>query len=556
MRKSIKTMVGIRVAAAFLSVLLFSVLTTKNIIKITDSEEARIEVNDLLTRAQKAQAAHYKWASNLSNALYANTEFTGSTDPTSCVLGQWIYGDTETNDEIILDLRAQMESLHRELHESSVYVLKLMETDPNQAQDYYQETLLTNLGILVNLLDSVIERGTLLNEMGIENMRKTVSTMHIVTAAGLVLSLLCLLSLVIYVIRRVVKPILIITNKTKPLQEGCLKLELDYHNNDEIGDLAQNLKYSLEQTNQYVEDINRIMHHLSMGDFDVTTSVPFIGDFRSIEDSINSFTASLSLAMANINKVERQIFSNAQNLSSSAHLLSEGVTEQASAVDELSVTLNDLSQSAKQNLQLSFDVRNNAQLTGNQVNISSQQMTQLVDAMRNISVTSSEIEKIISTIENISFQTNILALNATVEASRAGESGKGFAVVAAEVRSLAGQSDQAAKATRELIESSVQAAEKGNQIVEEVSETLQKTLKLVLQSNNAIGEIADAVQTEATAISQVAEGLEQISAVVQTNSTNSEKSAEVSTELFNQVNLLRDQTCKFRLKQKNSGIDR
>lgn len=556
MRKSIKTVVGIRVAAAFLSVLLFSVLTTKNIIKMTDSEEAIIEVNALLTRAQKAQAAHYKWASNLSNALYANTEFTGSTDPTSCVLGQWIYGDTGTDDEVILDLRNQLESLHRELHESAVYVLKLIETDPKQAQDYYQETLLNNLGILVNLLDSVIERGTLLNDMGIENMQKTVSTMHIVTAAGLVLSILCLLSLVIYVMKRVVKPILIITNKTKPLQEGCLKLELDYHNNDEIGDLAQNLKHSLEQTNQYVEDINRIMHHLSMGDFDVATSVPFIGDFRSIEDSINSFTTSLSSAMANINKVEHQIFSNAQNLSNSAQLLSEGVTEQASAVDELSVTLHDLSSSAKQNLQLSFDVRNNAQLTGNQVNISSQQMAQLVDAMRNISVTSSEIEKIISTIENISFQTNILALNAAVEASRAGESGKGFAVVAAEVRRLAGQSDQAAKATRELIESSVQAAEKGNQIVEEVSETLQKTLNLVLQSNNAIGEIADAVQTEATAISQVAEGLEQISAVVQTNSANSEKSAEVSTELFNQVNLLQNQTCKFQLKQKNSGIDR
>ena len=99
-----------------------------------------------------------------------------------------------------------------------------------------------------------------------------------------------------------------------------------------------------------------------------------------------------------------------------------------------------------------------------------------------------------------------------------------------------------------MIESSVKAAERGNQIVSEVSTTLQKTIDLVLQSNNAIGEITDAVQTEATAISQVAEGLEQISAVVQTNSANSEESATVSTELFEQVNLLQEQTSGFRLK--------
>lgn len=88
-------------------------------------------------------------------------------------------------------------------------------------------------------------------------------------------------------------------------------------------------------------------------------------------------------------------------------------------------------------------------------------MVELVEAMRDISSKSNQIEKIISTIENISFQTNILALNAAVEASRAGESGKGFAVVAEEVRSLASQSDQAAKATKDLIESSVQAANRG-----------------------------------------------------------------------------------------------
>lgn len=548
MRKSVKVMVGIRVVAAFLSVLSFSFLTTKNIINMKQSEEADIEINALLARVQKAEAAHYKWASNLSNALYAGMEFTGSTDPTGCVLGQWIYGEAGTDDEIILGLRSQLEPLHEELHQSAVHVLELLETNPKQAQEYYQETIQGNLNVLVGLLDEVVDRGTVLNDISTDNMRNTVSTMHKVTAGGLGLALFCLLSLVIYVMRRVVKPILMLTNKTRPLQEGNLKLELDYRTNDEIGDLAKTLKHSLEQTRQYVEDINHIMHQFSLGNFNVSTSVPFIGDFRSIADSIDSFTTSMSRAISNINKVEHEVFDHAKNLSNGAQMLAEGAAQQASAVEELSATLNDLSRSAKQNIEMASQVRDNARLTGDQVSLSSRQMELLVDAMQDISDTSGQIGKIIATIENIAFQTNLLALNAAVEASRAGESGRGFAVVAEEVRSLAGQSDQAAKATKELIENSVQAAEKGNLIVEEVSETLQKTLQLVLHSNSAIGEITDAVQIEATAISQVAEGIGQISAVVQTNSANSEESATVSSELFDQVTLLQEQTRGFRLK--------
>lgn len=550
MRRSIKIIVGILVVTTILSVLMFSFLTTKNIINMDKSEEANIEINALLQRAQKAEVAHYKWSSNLSNALYSGTEFTGSTDPTGCVLGKWIYGEAGTNDEIILDLRNQLEPLHRELHQSAVYVLELSETDLNQAQEYYQETILGNLSVLVGLIDEVVERGTQLNEASTENMKKTVQTMHMVTAAGLALALFCLLNLVIYILRRVVRPILMITEKTKPLQDGLMKFDLDYKANNEIGDLAKTLKNSIDQTCQYIEDINRIMSQLSVGNFNVTTSVPFIGDFRSIEDSIESFTDSLSSAFANIHDVENKVFGHAKSLSNGAQVLAKGATEQASAVEELSSTLGDLSRSAMQNIEMASTMRDNAHLTGDQVNLSSQQMEQLVNAMKDISNTSQQIEKIISTIENISFQTNILALNAAVEASRAGEAGKGFAVVAQEVRILAAQSDTAAKATKELIENSVQAAERGNRIVEEVSETLNKTLELVMQSNNAIDEITDAVQTEATAISQVAEGIGQISDVVQTNSANSEESATVSAELFEQVNLLQSQTRDFQLKRR------
>ena len=222
----------------------------------------------------------------------------------------------------------------------------------------------------------------------------------------------------------------------------------------------------------------------------------------------------------------------------------------------MQATLEDIRHTAESNVQSAGEAQANSRLTTQQVELSSQQMGQMVSAMEDITHASQQIDKIIATIENIAFQTNILALNAAVEAARAGAAGKGFAVVADEVRSLAAQSDQAAKATKELIENSVQATEKGRHIVGDVSASLQKTLELVVHSNEGIGAIASAVEGEALAIAQVAEGISQISAVVQSNSASSEESAAVSAELFNQVRVLADQTNRFHLRGEGTNRSR
>ncbi|MCI8599501.1 MAG: hypothetical protein HFJ10_13860 [Lachnospiraceae bacterium] len=552
MRKSIKRTVWIRVAAALISVILFSCVTTVNIMRIDKEQASNAKMTGVLSKAQAAEAAHYRWSSNLSNALYAGTEFTGSTDPTTCVLGQWLYGEAGTDDPTIMSLRSEMEPLHKELHESAISTLELLKTNPQEAQAFYQETILSNLSTLVGLLDEVVEQGTKLSEESTEQMEQTISLMHILCLICLTLALLCLISLVQYVLRQVVGPIMVITKNSKPLQEGRLDLKLNYHSENELGELAVTLEKSMRLIRNYVEDLNRIMAQLSLGNFNVYTSTPYIGDFRSIEESLDSLTSTLSGTIENIYQAEQKVSGNAEQLSSGAQMLSQGATQQASAVEELYATLEELSKNAEKNVKAASEAQENARLTGEQVSVSSGQMEEMVAAMEDISQASQQISNIIATIENIAFQTNILALNAAVEAARAGTAGKGFAVVSDEVRNLAAKSDEAAKATKELIENSVQATERGTHIVGEVSETLKKTLDLVVKSNSTIGMIAQAVEGEAMSISQVTEGIGQISSVVQSNSASSEESAAVSTELFEQVNILEAQTKKFKLKGSES----
>ncbi len=545
--KSIKRSVLIRVIAALSATLLFSFMITFNLIRIDRTREKADNVTALQDRAQTAECAHYKWVLNLSNALYDGTEFTGSTDHTTCILGQWLYGEAGTDDIEILDLRKQIEPLHMELHQSAISVLETLEGDPDAAHAYYRHTIQNNLGTLVGLLDQVVERGTMMSEESRQDLSNTISIMHGTSIVCLSLVLLSLGSLVFFVLNKIVKPIVRIANNIKPLQQGQLNLVIGYDSNNELGQLAHTLKYSLTVINSYVTDINSIMGKLSEGNFSIDTSARYIGDFTSIQESIESFIKTISGVLGEIGRAEHRISGHAEQLSENSQSVAQGTTEQASAVQEMYATLDTLSKSAAQNVKTSLKAKEHAQQTEEQVEVCTTRANEMVAAMENVSNTSSQIGQIIATIENIAYQTNILALNAAVEAARAGDAGKGFAVVADEVRSLANQSDQAAKATKELIDNCIDAAEKGIKIVEAVSESLQKTMKLVLQSNNDIVAITNAVDEEADAISQVTIGIEQVATVTQTNSANSEEAAALSEELFAEARLLQEQLDRFKL---------
>ena len=549
MGTSIKRSVNIRVICAVVAVLLFSFVTTANILRIKDTQAASAQAASLLDSAQKAEVAHYKWSANLSNALYAGTEFTGSMDHTGCVLGKWLYSDLELEDEEIDRLRAEIEPLHKELHASAGTVLDMFSTSHGQAQTYYQETIQTNLTKLVGLLDQVVERGTQLSSECVQRMSSTIALMHTLTIICLVLNLVALISLVVFVMRGVVRPLLLITQKAKPLQEGDLTLDLQYRSKNELGQLAQTLEDSVGLIRTYIEDIDRLMSELAQGNFDVHTSTRYIGDFRTIEEALNSFTTAMSDAMGNIVQAEQRVSGHAEQLSSGAQALAQGATEQASAVQQVYATVDDLSKSAGLNAKAAADAQDSARLTSQQVSLSSKQMEQMVSAMEDISDASQQIGKIIATIEDIAFQTNILALNAAVEAARAGTAGKGFAVVADEVRNLAAKSAEASQSTSALIGRSIAAVNQGTQIAGATARQLEGIVANANGIVETINAIAADAQTQAGAVEQIQDQIGQITGVVQTNSSTAEESAATSQELSAQASVLKQLVKTFRLRR-------
>lgn len=342
--------------------------------------------------------------------------------------------------------------------------------------------------------------------------------------------------------KSIVRPLKILSNIARQLSVGDASANVRVLTKDEIGELMQSFKAMVENIRSQAQTAQAI----AGGDLTVHVKINSEKDVLGI--ALSSIVEKNNHILSQICDTSGHVLSGTGQISEASIRLSEGAGLQAGSLQELAAAVTEV----KNQISLSADNAAMARACANDVRHGAvdgnRHMEDMLKAMDEINVSSSNISNVIKAIEDIAFQTNLLSLNASVEAARAGQYGKGFAVVADEVRSLAARSAKAAKETADMIENSIQRAEHGMKIAQTTADAFNKIVGGIEQVAGLAEKIAGASSEQAFGIARINDEISQVATVVQANSAASEESTAATSQLYKQAETLREMVQTFKLK--------
>lgn len=349
-------------------------------------------------------------------------------------------------------------------------------------------------------------------------------------------------------VKRIIVPLNAINGKILDMEQGKLSGDaIEVHTGDELETLADAVNSMTAYTNTIIKDIEAVSAKLAAEDLTAEPAADYIGDYAPIKSALYGIINSTSDVIRQIVASSKLVSDGSSKMSDNSTTLSQAATEQAATVEELNASIVEISSNISANADSAGKAKVLADDCMKIVNEGNVKMTDMLHAMEEINETSSQIANIIKTIEDISFQTNILSLNASIEAARAGEAGKGFAVVAGEVGQLAGKTAEAAKNTTALIKTSLTAVENGTVMANETAKMLSKIVSETDDTAKVIDKIAAASQEQADSVKQILVGMDQISTSVQMTSGSSAECAASAEELSGQAKVLLDLVHRFQI---------
>jgi methyl-accepting chemotaxis protein len=364
------------------------------------------------------------------------------------------------------------------------------------------------------------------------------------------------------------------------LERGDFKYRSDRALTGQFADTVDSVMRAMQQLDLAIEDISLVMSQLMRGNFNQQVSVETRGGLETLKNSINgtikvfeSTTAALRLVMSSLaqgdltqsvtlscqgsfdqlkqgmnSTIERltdmiasiraaadEVAAASAELNDGSNHLSVRTETQVSSIEKTHLSILDIIRAGDENLNFAKKAVAKCEMTGRTAKNGEEAVELVIDAVRNISTSSSKIGSILSVIDGIAFQTNLLALNAAVEAARAGDKGRGFAVVAGEVRQLAQRSSAAAKEIKTLISEIVDRVEYGESVANNAGGVLKRII-------DDVGSVSDAVFSITEAVAMQRKGIENIKATVTMMEQNTQETAAMSEEVAASSNALSEQS--------------
>ncbi|MFT8371937.1 methyl-accepting chemotaxis protein [Acetobacter sp.] len=322
---------------------------------------------------------------------------------------------------------------------------------------------------------------------------------------------------------------------------------------------AERAKLRAEQEQRVRDDhtilsaLNAALSSLADGDLTYRVTEPLPEHAMSMKQRFNASAQQLAQSMRRIAQSTHDVMANADGIRHGADSLSQATEQQAAAQEEMSAAVTQIALGASETARETAKARQMAVSAQSDAEQASQIVADAIEAISRIEKSSQEISNTISVINKISMQTNILSLNASVEAARAGGDGRGFAVVASEVRALAERSANACKEIASLITKAAEDVMSGVTQVHRAGEALQRITSQVRDMNAVITTIATASQAQSAGLDEVKIAIRSLEQTTLKNTAISEESAAAAYELVTIADELAQSVASFKTQAGSTG---